>query len=142
MEFLVKYLLIFILLASTATLSTVPAKPIELTKAVLKEQGFRVEIEKMRGWVTITLHAPAKIEQHWEIVATQSYPFKSENPEFLSKIGVEGKKSDTEVFVSYFSEKSDASVGVYYTCTDESGESCVYNRERLYSIYSLNEFTK
>lgn len=96
----------------------------------------------MREWVSVTLIAPPKIGKYWEQAATQSYPFKSENPAFFSKVKIEGKESETEVFISYNSSESGTTIGVYYVWSDKSGVSCSFGRDRLYSIYSLNKFVK
>ncbi|SMF48822.1 hypothetical protein SAMN02745866_03192 [Alteromonadaceae bacterium Bs31] len=137
-----RYILIFSLLISSAVVATLPAESIELTNKNIKKLGFQVKAEKMRDWISVTLIAPQIIEQHWQQAATQSYPFTSENPPFLSKVGIEDKESETEVFISYLSKESDASVGVYYICTDKTGVKCSFGRERLYSIYSLNDFVE
>lgn len=137
-----RYILNFVLLISAVAVATLPAEPIELTNEIIEKLGFQVKSETMRGWVSVTLIAPPKIGRYWEQAATQSYPFKSENSAFLSKVKIEGKESETEVFISYYSKESDASIGVYYVCIDKTGVNCAYGRERLYSIYSLNEFVK
>ena len=130
------------MLISSGAVATRPAESIELTNETIKKLGFHVKAERMREWVSVTLTAPPKIGKYWEQAATQSYPFKSENPAFFSKVKIEGKESETEVFISYYSSESDASIGVYYVCSDKSGVSCSFGRERLYSIYSLNKFVK
>lgn len=136
-----KYILSILVLFSLSVLATMPAILILLNQSNIAEYGFKVETHTDSTSMGLTLIAPPIISNNWYLVGTQSSSFTGESLGLLAKSSVPKSSESVNVTVYYQKGDSDISVGVYYQCVATSEYGCGPNKQKLFYIESVDDFT-